>query len=474
MQISLLPILPQVILAVGGLLVYMTGIRRTEKSRAGFMVALLTLAGCAAAAASGPPEGQTVMGTGAFSGFSRFFILLLSGIGFLSILLLRHYAEARGFAGDVLYGSLLFAVLGMIGVAETQHWLIFFVNFELLSIALYILIAVGKTGEDDYEAAVKYFIMGAVASGFLLFGIALFYAATGSLTISPLLAPVSRGTDIYLVSLATVLILAGAGFKISLVPFHLWTPDVYQGAPAPITGFLATGAKIAVIAFLLHLAAPHAAPHPIFGPILWWLAALSILVGNITALVQKQVKRLLAYSSIAQMGYVLMAILAGRELGQRAVLFYAAAYALMDLGAFGALALLSEREEDLDELEGFRQLGFRYPGRATLLAVSLLALAGMPPTAGFIGKFLLFTAALQAGYTWLALIAIGGAVISVFYYMKIVVALYLQPGRTAPEKTPLGWPAAAACICIVTLLLWLGSLPEPLLAIIDRLSQSLS
>lgn len=474
MKISLLPVLPQVILACGGLLVYMTGIRRTEKSAAGFFLALLTLAGCAAAAVSGSPSMQTVMGTAAFSGFSRFFILLLGGVGFLSMLLIRHYAEARSFSADVLYGTMLFAVLGMIGVAGAQHWLIFFLNFELLSLALYILIAVGKTDADSYEAAIKYFIMGAVASGFLLFGIALFYAATGSLTIAPLLAPVSRGTDTYLVALATVLILAGAGFKISLVPFHLWTPDVYQGAPAPITGFLATGAKIAVIAFLLHLAAPHVSPHPIFGPILWWLAALTIIVGNLTALVQTSVKRLLAYSSVAQMGYLLMAILAGRELGQQAVLFYTAAYALMDLGAFGALALLSDKGEDLDQLDDFRQLGYRYPGRATVLTVSLLSLAGLPPTVGFLGKFMIFTAALQAGYTGLALIGIGGAIISVFYYMKIVVALYLQPARTTLKITPLGWPAAAAGTCIVALILWLGTLPATLLTIIDRISRSLS
>lgn len=474
MQISLLPILPQIILACGGLLVYLTGIRRAEKSAAGFYLALLTLAVCVAATLGGSSSTQTVLGTAAAGDFSRFFILLLSGVGFFSILLLRHYAEARGYSSDVLYGTMLFAVLGMIGVAGATHWLVFFLNFELFSFSLYILIAVGKSGADNYEAALKYFIMGAVASGFLLFGIALFYAATGSLTIAPLLAPVSRGTDSYLVVLATVLILAGAGFKISLVPFHLWTPDVYQGAPAPIAGFLATGAKIAVIAFLLHLAAPHATPHPIFGPILWWLAVLTILVGNITALVQRRVKRLLAYSSIAQMGYLLMAILAGRELGMQAVLFYAAAYALMDLGAFGALTLLSDDKEDLDELDDFRQLGYRFPGRAALLAVSLLSLAGLPPTAGFLGKFLVFTAALKAGYTWLALIGIAGAVISVFYYMKVVVALYLQSQRSTRQIMPLGWPAAVAGTCIVTLILWLGTLPAPLLTIIHRIGQSLS
>ncbi|MEJ2689297.1 MAG: NADH-quinone oxidoreductase subunit N [Deltaproteobacteria bacterium] len=474
MQIFLLPILPQIILAGGGLLVYLTGIRRAEKSAAGFFLALLTLAVCAAVALADIPTTHTVMGTTAYGGFSRFFILLLSGVGFLSLLLIRHYAETRSFSSDVLYGTMLFAVLGMIGVAGAEHWLVFFLNFELLSFALYLLIAVGKSRVDNYEAAIKYFIMGAVASGFLLFGIALFYAATGSLTIAPLLAPVTRVTDSYLVTLATVLILAGIGFKISLVPFHLWTPDVYQGAPAPITGFLATGAKIAVIAFLLHLAAPHATPHPIFGPILWWLAALTILVGNITALVQRRVKRLLAYSSIAQMGYLLMAILAGRELGQQAVLFYSAAYVLMDLGAFGALTLFSGGDEDLDELDDFRQLGYRSPGRAALLAVSLLSLAGLPPTAGFIGKFLIFTAALKAGYIWLALIGIAGAVVSVFYYMKVVVALYLQSQRTTRETAALEWPAVAAGTVIVTLIFWLGSLPAPLLAVIDRISQALS
>lgn len=473
MHISLLPILPQIILAGGGLLVYMSGIRRPERSNLGFFLALLSLLGSATAAAIGPASEAMAMGSTAGSGFSRFFILLLSGIGLLSVLLIHHYAEAREYSGDVLYGTMLFAVLGMIGVAETRNWLVFFLNFELLSLALYILIAVGKTGVNDYEAAIKYFIMGAVASGFLIFGIALFYAGTGSLTIAPLLAPVSRETDTYLVALATALILAGAGFKISLVPFHLWTPDVYQGAPAPITGFLATGAKIAVIAFLLHLAAPHASPHPIFGPILWWLAALTIIVGNITALVQTRVKRLLAYSSVAQMGYLLMAILAGRQMGQQAVLFYAAAYALMDLGAFGALALLADGDEDPDELEDFRQLGYRSPGRAALLAVSLLSLAGLPPTAGFFGKFLIFTATLKAGYTGLALIGIAGAVVSVYYYMKVAVALYLQGRETAQETLPLGWPAAVAATGIVTLILWLGALPAPLLAFIDCIGRNL-
>jgi len=272
-----------------------------------------------------------------------------------------------------------------------------------------------------------------------------------------------------LIFLGLSLLLVGIGFKISMVPFHLWTPDVYQGAPAPVTAFLSTGSKVALFAALLRFASYSSNEvWSYFAPVLWILAALTMGVGTISALAQLQVKRLLAYSSIAQMGYLLMALLAVKQNGASAIMFYLAAYALMDLGAFGMVAILSAKESDLDALDDYHGLAYAHPWRSAILAVSLLSLAGMPPTAGFIGKFSLFWAVLQASYVGIAVIGILTVILSIYFYFKVVVALFMRPAQrtlTIPSMT-LADRFAGGLILILILLL--GLVPAPVFAIIGK------
>jgi NADH-quinone oxidoreductase subunit N len=459
-------ILPFLFLAGGGTAAYLWGALRPRSSTLPFAAALVAVLLCLIAALAAGSAGREFAGLMELSAFSRFYTVLLAAISGLALLLLHQYAGPREFANEVLYGTMLFAALGMIGLAGSSHWLSFFLSLELLSLALYILIAVRRGHGQSYEAALKYFIMGAVASAFLIFGIGLLYAATGTLNIGRSMAALKAAGDMYLPVAAMALIMVGIGFKISLVPFHLWTPDVYEGAPAPVTAFLATGSKVALFAVLLRLTRSLS---PLPAPLLlvfWALAAATMLVGNITALVQQRVKRLLAYSSVAHMGYLFMALLAGGEAGGTAVLFYSAVYGLMDLAAFGALGLMSEGEEDLNDLEEFQGLGYQRPWAAGLFALSLIALAGLPPTAGFFGKFLIFTAAFKAGFLALGLLGVFSAVLSIYFYQKVVVALYLREKRTTLSWTGFGWAGLVAGVILLVLILWLGLLPATLLGII--------
>jgi NADH-quinone oxidoreductase subunit N len=263
------------------------------------------------------------------------------------------------------------------------------------------------------------------------------------------------------------LILVGIGFKISLVPFHLWTPDVYQGAPAPVTAFLSSGSKVALFAALLRFAMY--ADNELwsyFVPVVWILAVLTMAVGNITALEQPRVKRLLAYSSIAHMGYLLMALAAIKQNSAPAIMFYLTVFAVMDLGAFGVVGTLSSKKSDLDELDDFRAVGYTRPWRSALLATCLFSLAGLPPTAGFIGKFVVFQAVLQANFVVLAIIGIVTVIISIYFYIKVIVSLYMRPG---PEKVVARSAVLSerlACAAVLSLLLLLGLVPSPLFGLI--------
>jgi NADH-quinone oxidoreductase subunit N len=276
--------------------------------------------------------------------------------------------------------------------------------------------------------------------------------------------------------LALALILVGIGFKTSLVPFHLWTPDVYQGAPAPVTAFLSTGSKVALFAALLRFAT--LAADPVWAyclPGLWVLAALTMVVGNVTALCQTSVKRLLAYSSIGQMGYLFMTLPAVKQGGLPALIFYLMVYAVMDLGAFGLIGSLSpaQADSDLDNLEDYRGLGYSQPWRAAVLAVCLLSLAGLPPTAGFLGKLALFRAVLQADYVVLPVIGILTVMVSIYYYFKVVVALYMTPA-TAVIAIPKADPdIRLAGTVILILILWWGLAPAALFDLVDRIAAAL-
>lgn len=460
-----------IIFAAGGTLIFCLGAWRGIKiSPLLFGLAVLS---CLAAGLTAIYLQQGVVnfsGLLSMDAFSRFYTVIFALISIIVLLFSFQYARARDFGGDEFYGIILFAAAGMIIIAGAIHWLLFFLGIEMLSICLYVIIAIRRENDPAVEAALKYFIIGAVASAFLAFGIAMLYAATGTLDIARSLTVSIHGENSYLRLFALCLILVGLGFKISLVPFHLWTPDVYQGAPAPVTAFLATGSKVAVFTIFIRLAAcaPVAVGH-FFGPALWGMAALTMIIGNITALSQTSVKRLLAYSSIAHVGYMMMALLAVRQQGISAVIFYSAVYAVMDLGAFGTIGLLSPRVADLDKIEDYRGLGYSRPFEAALLTICLFSLAGLPLTAGFIGKFVLFRAALAAHFVTLALIGIVTAIVSLYFYLRVVVVLYMRPADKETEIEASGGAARLACLLVGILMFWLGLYPAPLLNFIAGL-----
>jgi len=466
-----LAILPLLLLAGGGSVVFGAGaFWRSRPRELLFALSLVTVVAAGAAVVLVAPRAAIFSGVLDLGSYARFFNFLFLAIAGLTLLFVRHYALVRGFAGDEFFGLLLFAALGMALVAGAVHWLIFFLGLELLSLCLYVLIAIRKGEAGSNEAGVKYFIMGAVASAFLTFGIALLYAATGTLNIGASLGAKLQPAELPLFLMALSLILVGLGFKISLVPFHLWTPDVYQGAPAPVTAFLSAGSKVALFAALLRFSLEMGEPAWRYAlPAIWVLAVLTMVVGNITALRQSQVKRLLAYSSVAQMGYLLMAMVAVKAGGAPALMFYLAVYAVMDLGAFGILGTLSGEAADLDALEDYQGLGFSQPWRAAVLAVCLISLAGLPPTAGFMGKLVLFKVVLNAGYVILPVIGILTVIISIYFYIKVVVYLYLQPRGEGPAIPRAEVSGALAGAVILILLLWLGLLPGSVLTLVGRI-----
>ncbi len=471
--IGLLPIL---ILSGGGTVIFGVGaFWRRRPTDLLFALALLTTAAAGAVALLVTPGAATADHMVDLGAFARFFTFLFMAIMGLTLLFVRQYGKASKIAGDELYALLLFAALGMILVAAALNWVIFFLGLELLSLALYVLIAIRKGEALSNEAGLKYFIMGAVASGFLTFGIALLYAMSGSMQIAESLAAASSypsHTPVIIAALA--LLLVGIGFKISIVPFHLWAPDVYQGAPAPVTAFLATGSKVALFAALLRFSLLLA--DPVWAdarPLFWVLAVATMVVGNLTALYQSQVKRLLAYSSVAQMGYLLMTLVAVRQGGLPALMFYLAVYAVMDLGAFGMVATFSDGKADRDDLSDYQGLGYSHPWRAAILATCLISLAGLPPTAGFMGKLVLFRAVLDVHYYVLAAIGMFTVLISIYFYMKVVVALYMSPATAtaAIPATDLGGHLAGAII--LSVILWLGLIPGPLFTLIADLVAAL-
>ena len=391
----------------------------------------------------------------------------------LFVTLLSHgYLERQPLAQrEEYYVLLLTATLGAGVLAASTHFASFFLGLELLSVSLFILVAYARTQPLGIEAGIKYLVLAGTSSAFLLLGMALIYAALGTLDFARLAAAAAGGDAPGLLILAGVsLTLVGIGFKLSLVPFHLWAPDVYQGAPVPVTALVATVSKGAVFALLLryvgHLPVPqHAALFTIFTV----LAIASMFIGNWLALLQPNIKRLLAYSSIAHMGYLLVALLAGGRWAPAAVAVYLTAYFVTTLGAFGVVTVLSSRGRDADAPEDYWGLAWRCPWLAGIFTLMLLSLAGIPLTAGFIGKFFVLAAGMNAQLWVLAIALVLNSAIGLFYYLRLIVLLFRQPAA-APAATPLLPRLAAAALGALTLaLLWLGVYPAPLLQLIHLL-----
>jgi len=411
------------------------------------------------------PSGAVMPGI-SLTPFAQFFTILLSAAGLVGLLQASAYNRRRGITGEEYPATLLFALVGMCATCAANDLLMLFLALESFTFAFYILVAIERDSVRGGEAGLKYLLNGTLSASILAMGIALVYAGSGTLKLAELAASNANPGSLFLAGFC--LILLGLAFKLSLVPAHLWTPDVYQGAPAPVTALLSTASKAASLAALL-LVLPLAGGWHGLHDILWLLALATMVMGNLAALVQSSIKRMLAWSSIAQMGYVALALVAAPTGGRQAALFYIVAYAAAGLVSFGAVAVLSELSER-DSIDAYRGLGYRSPLAGAALAVAMFSLAGIPPTGGFLAKFGIFAAALRSGETVLALAGILTALISVFFYLRIVVTLYMKQQEQpleADHSLSLSETAALAIPLAATLLL--GIYPGPLLALLTHI-----
>ncbi|MCC7385201.1 MAG: NADH-quinone oxidoreductase subunit N [Deltaproteobacteria bacterium] len=404
--------------------------------------------------------------------FSSFASSVMIAGAIVAALLSPAYVKNAGCNHAEYYALMIFAVVGMMLMAMAGDLFTLFLGLETMSIAVYVLTGIRKNDPRAAEAAMKYFLMGAFATGFLLFGIALLYGALGS-TALPALARAVKADQVGepIFALGLILLVIGIGFKIAAVPFHLWAPDVYEGAPTPVTGFMAVGVKAAAFVGLIRIVVAgmggDAAASPVLIPALSVLAYLTIIVGNILAVMQRNVKRMLAYSSISHAGYALIGVVAvarGEESAGAAVLFYLLAYTFMTLGAFGVLTYLERKDggAEAERFGAYAGMGFRHPALGAAMALFMIALAGMPPTGGFFGKLYIFGAALKAGELGLVVVGIVGSMISIYYYLRVIVAFYM---RDVPDPGPLPLATASRFATIglalsVAAVIYLGVLPS--------------
>jgi NADH-quinone oxidoreductase subunit N len=369
-------------------------------------------------------------------GFSAFLNLLLVLSGLLAIALSSDYLKRKGIARQEYYVLMLFSISGMMLMASAADLIVVFLALELLSIPLYVLAAFAQPDTQSEEAGIKYFLLGAYASGFLLFGIALIYGATASTGLNEVFTAAQAGVDqpLYLL-VGAALILIGLGFKVAAVPFHMWTPDVYEGSPTAVTAFMAAGAKIAGFAALLRVfivALPTISEQIV--PVLWALSAITLVVGNVLAIAQSNVKRMLAYSSISHAGFLLMAVVAYGQDAARfdvvaSVLFYLLAFLITSFGSWGVVIALEKSAGKGLDFKDYAGLGKKEPVLALAMLIFMLSFTGVPPTLGFAGKFFLFRAVLEGGYIWLAIVGVLTSLVSAYYYLRVVVVMYMQKGN---------------------------------------------
>lgn len=406
--------------------------------------------------------------------FALFVNLILVVVGILTVIISAQTVERDKMPAGEYYAVMLFAIVGMMLMGQATDLLVIFLALETMSISVYILTGMRRDQQQSTEAAFKYFLLGAFASAFFLYGIAFLYGVTGTTNIERLSTAIAAqsmsGNPMILLGIGMLII--GFCFKIGAVPFHMWTPDAYEGAPSVVTAFMSTGVKAAAVAAFVRVFLKGLDPMIAdWAPVLWWIAAATMIVGTVVGVAQTSLKRMLAYSSIAHGGYILAGIVAGNDVGKAAILFYLAAYAITNLGAFGVIALLGTRERANDDLRDYAGLWYTHPVIATLMTFFLLSLGGFPPTAGFIAKWYVFSAAVGAGYYGLAIIGVLSSVVSVFFYLRIVVMMYMTERDARPVPAPIPAMALAGLILSVIGVLYLGVLPTK---VIDFAQASIS
>ena len=459
--IDYLRILPEIVLSLFGIAIMLLD-PLIDQQRSSRTLGTIALIGSLVSIAASHYQTQIAAGT-AFSGmvrvdaFSIFFHIVVTTITTVVILTSFEYLDVQQIRAGEYYALVLFASVGMCLMSSAVELVLIFIALEISSISTYILAGYRRRVAISSESSVKYFLLGSFATAFFLYGIALMFGATGSTSIVSIGEKLGSAPIPLLAYVAIALMFVGLGFKVAAAPFHIWTPDVYEGAPAPIVGFMSTAPKAAVFAVLLRVLFESHAPGREW--LIWVVAALSMTLGNIGALVQDNVKRLLAYSSIAHAGYVLVAFAALPSDGIPAAMFYTASYAAMNVGCFAVISHFASAGERRVTLEDYAGLGRRSPILAATLTIFLLSLIGIPMTGGFFGKFYVFSAALQANLVWLTVIGVLNSAVGAYYYLRIIVMMYMrEPKEESPiAPVPFGLGAALAISAVATL--YLGLLP---------------
>ena len=437
--------LPEIIMTVAGTLIMVLQVLMKEekpKSSLGHLSLIAFVAALWAAVNANMHQGPAFSGMLIVDGYATFFRGLVIVVGILSVFSAYQYLSREHANQGEYYALLLFSVVGQCVMVAANELIMIFIGLEISSIATYVLAGYLRDDRRNNESALKYFLLGSFATAFLLYGIAWIYGLTGHTNLEEIRAALISHTPAAspaLIGTAAALMFVGFAFKVSAVPFQIWAPDVYQGAPAPVTLFMSAGPKAAAFAVFVRVFTTALGPiTPRWEPFVWSSALATMFVGNFAALMQTNVKRLLAYSSIAHAGYIMVAIAAANQLGIEAVMFYLAAYALMNIGAFAVVTHFSRRGEkyvDVDDLAG---LGWKQPVTAALFSIFLLSLIGVPLTGGFFGKFYIFKAALDANLVWLAVLGLLNSAVGAYYYLRIIVVMYFrEPGEATATVQPL-------------------------------------
>lgn len=465
---SLQSLLPQILLALGSTAILLGGAWVRNRRLWLLVGALVAIVAALVATFVEPPQ-IDILGMYSASAYARFCTVLWSLTVAATLIISCRYADLFRFGGGEYASLMLFAAAGMSLLSAATSFVGLFLGLEVLTLALYILIAFRHGDTRGAEAGMKYLVFGAVATAFLAFGIALIYATTGTFNLQAAAAGLQVDGGLRPLGLAGwAMLLVAIGFKVSLVPFHLWTPDVYQGAPAPVSGLLATAAKGAVLAAFLPLLVMTGDGVADIRAVLWLLAIVTMLVGTFAALPQTNIKRMLAYSSVVHMGYLLIALVVAGEDGSRALLFYLVVYSLATFGAFGIITTFADKNGEIQDYDDLRGLAALHPRRCALLAVFLLSLTGIPPLAGFFAKFGLFQAAFRGGYAELAVIGVIASIISVYYYLRPLIALYTPEPAVVCRDVAAQAETLLLVGCAVTILI-LGVFPSPLLTLVAQI-----
>ncbi len=456
---------PEIVLVVMGLVVLLAGSIGKNQEKRDLPIAWLSLISLVVTAfytswvwreLAGGVRNLVLADSFVIDGFSFVFKIIILVATVLTVLLSQRFVSDGRYRAGEYYSLLLFAATGMMFMVSGYSMLTIWISLELMAMSSYILAGYFKREAKSNEAAMKYFVLGALSSGVMLYGMSLLYGATGTVQLDAMSAALSGGSG-NLALIGTLMLVAGLLFKVAAVPFHVWTPDVYEGAPTPVTAFLATASKVASFAILLRILY-QGLPALVedWQAVLAGVAIATMVWGNIAALVQENVKRMLAYSSIAHAGYILMGLLSVNEEGMWSVIYYLLAYSFITIGTFGIVIMLERKQYAGETFADYSGLARKFPGLAAMMLVFMLALTGIPPTGGFFGKFWLFSAAVEAGFVKVAIVGVLMSAVSAYYYLKVIVYMYLKEADDEHSTEPMREPTLAGAVifcCVLTLLL---------------------